>query len=69
MRKNVILSRQSNIIRQTHFLQSGSQHIWLKRGGVMQATTGMISLNGAKNLYVLKYPKVSYVFIPQFGDL
>lgn len=35
----------------------------------MQATTGMISLNGAKNLYVLKYPKVSYVFIPQFGDL
>lgn len=69
MLKDVILPRWSNIIKQTHFLQSGSQHIWLKGGVGIQATTGIISLNGAKNMYVSKCPKVWFTFIPQFGDL
>ena len=58
MLKDVILSRQSDIITQTHFLQNVSQHIWLKGGGGIQATAGIISLNGAKNMYVSKCPKV-----------
>lgn len=50
------------MIRQTHILQYGSQHIWLKVGG-MQVPTGMVSLyHRARNLYVLKYLKVSIFF-------
>lgn len=56
------------MIRQTHILQYGSQHIWLKVGGGMQVPTETVSLyHSARNLYVLKYLKVS-IFISLFGD-
>lgn len=46
----------------------------LKRGREEVGNNWMIRLNGARNLFVLKYPEFSLfffslIFISQFGDL